>query len=183
MIHPGLEGGLQIVRRTLLQLGFPLSKVQEYADAVRGDYYDSSINTEQERRLLHDLLSASENIGMTWLRLGTNSPLVGQSLAEANLRARVGASVVAIMRGWELITNPELGAILRATDLVGLVGNDEQFDAAQKVLAMLVLNQVTHIVQPRTEASKGHIICIFYKKHFNNRVEIARYTLERRATR
>jgi CPA2 family monovalent cation:H+ antiporter-2 len=45
VIHPELEGGLQIVRRTLLQLGFPLNKVQEYADAVRGDYYDSSINT------------------------------------------------------------------------------------------------------------------------------------------
>ena len=71
MIHPELEGGLQIVRRTLLQLGFPLSKVQEYADVVRSDYYDLSINTEQERQLLHDLLSASDNIGITWLRLGS----------------------------------------------------------------------------------------------------------------
>jgi CPA2 family monovalent cation:H+ antiporter-2 len=124
------------VRRTLLQLGFSLSKVQEYADAVRGDYYDSSINTDQERRLLRDLLSASDNIGMTWLRLGTNSPLVGQSLAEANLRAMAGASVVAIMRDRELITNPEPGAVLRANDLVGLVGNEEQLDAAQKVLDM-----------------------------------------------
>jgi CPA2 family monovalent cation:H+ antiporter-2 len=136
VIHPELEGGLQIVRRTLLQLGFSLSKVQEYADAVRGDYYDSSINTDQERRLLRDLLSASDNIGMTWLRLGTNSPLVGQSLAEANLRAMAGASVVAIMRDRELITNPEPGAVLRANDLVGLVGNEEQLDAAQKVLDM-----------------------------------------------
>jgi len=49
VIHPELEGGLQIVRRTLLELHFPLSKVQEYADAVRGDHYDVSINTEQER--------------------------------------------------------------------------------------------------------------------------------------
>jgi CPA2 family monovalent cation:H+ antiporter-2 len=136
VIHPELEGGLQIVRRTLLQLGFSLSKVQEYSDAVRGDYYDSSINTEQERRLLHDLLSASDNIGMIWLRLGTNSPLVGRSLTEANLRAKAGASVVAIMRGRELITNPEPGAILRANDLLGLVGNEEQLDAAQKILAM-----------------------------------------------
>ena len=42
-------GWLVIVRRTLLQLGFPLSKVQKYADAVRGDYYDTSINTAPER--------------------------------------------------------------------------------------------------------------------------------------
>jgi CPA2 family monovalent cation:H+ antiporter-2 len=134
VIHPELEGGLQILRRTLLQLGFPLSKVQEYADVVRGDYYDLSINTEQERQLLHDLLSASENIGMTWLQLETDNPLVGQSLAKANLRATAGVSVVAIMRDRELITNPEPQAILRANDRVGLIGDAEQLKAAQKVL-------------------------------------------------
>ena len=136
VIHPELEGGLQIVRRTLLQLGFPLNKVQEYADAVRGDYYDSSINTEQERQLLHDLLSASENIGITWLRLEDDNPLVGQSLAKANLRAKAGASVVAIMRNRELITNPEPQTVLRANDLVGLVGDEEQLKAAQQVLTV-----------------------------------------------
>jgi K+:H+ antiporter len=135
VIHPELEGGLQIVRRTLLELDFPLNKVQEYADAVRGDYYDLNVNTEQERQLLHDLLSASENIGITWLRLETNNPLVGRSLAEANLRATSGASVVAIMRDGELITNPEATAVLRANDLVGLLGNEEQLNAVQKVLA------------------------------------------------
>ena len=60
---------------------------------------------------------------------------VGQSLAKANLRATSGASVVAIMRDRELITNPEPQAILRANDLVGLVGNEEQLMAAQKVMA------------------------------------------------
>lgn len=135
VIHPELEGGLQFVRRTLLQLGFPIQKVQEYADAVRGDYYDADINTEQERRLLNDLLTASENIGMMWLQLATNNPLVGQSLVQANLRAVAGASVVAIMRDRKLITNPGPGAILRANDLVSLVGDEDQLDAAQKMMA------------------------------------------------
>lgn len=136
VIHPELEGGLQIVRRTLLQLGFPLGKVQEYADVVRGDYYDLNLNTEHERQLLNDLLSASDNIGIAWLRLRSSNPLVGRTLAEANLRARAGASVVAIMRDRELITNPEPRAVLRANDLVGLVGDEAQLKAAQKVLAM-----------------------------------------------
>jgi CPA2 family monovalent cation:H+ antiporter-2 len=135
VIHPELEGGLQIVRRTLLQLGFPLSKVQEYADLVRGDHYDSSINTEQERLLLHDLLNASDNIGIAWLRLREDSQLVGRSLAEANLRATTGASVVAIMRERELTTNPEPQTVLRAADMVGMIGDEQQLKAAQKVLA------------------------------------------------
>ena len=35
VIHPELEGGLQVVRHTLLRLGFPLREVQNYADVVR----------------------------------------------------------------------------------------------------------------------------------------------------
>lgn len=135
VIHPELEGGLQIVRRTLLQLGFPLSKVQEYSEIVRNDHYDLSINTEQERQLLNDLLSASDNIGITWVRLEADNNLVGHTLAEADLRARTGTSVVAIMRDRELITNPEPQAILRANDLVGLVGDGKQLNIAQEVLA------------------------------------------------
>jgi CPA2 family monovalent cation:H+ antiporter-2 len=138
VIHPELEGGLQIVRRTLLELGFPLSKVQEYEDVVRSDHYDLSIDTEREKQLLHDLLRASDNIGITWLRLGAGNPLAGQTLANANLRARTGASVVAIMRDRELITNPEPQAILRANDLVGLVGDVKQLNMAQEVMAASV---------------------------------------------
>jgi CPA2 family monovalent cation:H+ antiporter-2 len=135
VVHPELEGGLQIVRRTMLHLGFPLNKVQEYEDVVSSDYYDLSIDTEQERQLLRDLLSASDNIGITWLRLGANNTLVGRTLTEANLRAKTGASIVAIMRGRELITNPEPRALLHANDLVGLIGDGKQLNVAQKVLA------------------------------------------------
>jgi CPA2 family monovalent cation:H+ antiporter-2 len=137
VIHPELEGGLQIVRRTLMQLGFPIREVQSYADAVRSDYYDMEINTDGERRFLHDLLNASDNIGITWLRLAANNPLVGWTLAEASLRARAGASVVAIMRTGQLITNPEPQAILKADDLLGIIGDEEQLDAAQEMLSAL----------------------------------------------
>lgn len=135
VIHPELEGGLQIVRRTLLQLGYSLGRVQEYADTVRSDHYDLSINTEQERQLLNDLLSASDNIGIAWVKLEVGSTLVGYTLAEANLRAKTGTSVVAILRDRELITNPEPQAVLCARDLIGLVGEGKQLNAAQEALA------------------------------------------------
>ena len=134
VIHPELEGGLHIVRRTLLQLGFPLSQVQDYADAVRADSYDAGMSTERERRSLQDLLSASDNIEIIWLRLGEDHPLVGQTLAGANLRAKASASVIAIVRDRELIANPVPQSVLRAHDLVGFVGDAEQLRAAQAVL-------------------------------------------------
>lgn len=136
VVHPELEGGLQIVRRTLLQLGFPLSKVQDYEDVVRSDSYDLSINTRQERQLIQDLLTASDNIGITWFRLAASNPLVGHARAQANLRVISGASIVAIIRAGELITNPDPQTVLQANDLLGVIGDDSQLEAAKQMLSI-----------------------------------------------
>jgi CPA2 family monovalent cation:H+ antiporter-2 len=55
VIHPELEGGLEVVRHTLLALGFPALEVQHYTDAVRHDQYDTTISSAAERQSL-DLL-------------------------------------------------------------------------------------------------------------------------------
>ncbi len=136
VIHPELEGGLEIVRHTLLQLGFPPQEIQRYTDAVRQDHYDLQINTEEEHRLLHALLHAAANIEVTWFRLSSENPLVGQTLAEANLRAYTGASVVAIMRNRRLIANPKSITVFEADDRIGFIGDMEQLQAVEQLLTL-----------------------------------------------
>ncbi len=116
IIHSELEGGLEIVRHTLLQLGFPPQEIYRYTDAVRHDHYDAHIDTEEEHRMLHDLLEATSSIEITWLRLAPENPLVGQTLADANLRARTGASVVAILRDKQLMANPKSMTVFETGD-------------------------------------------------------------------
>ena len=82
VIQPELEGGLQIVRRTLLELGYSLRKVQQYTDAVRSDRYNTAINTDEERQFLNELLMASDNIGLSWLPLSDDNVLVGKTLVD-----------------------------------------------------------------------------------------------------
>ncbi len=48
VVQPELEGGLEIMRLTLLTLGFPPEQVQPYTDAVRHDHYEMSITTRDE---------------------------------------------------------------------------------------------------------------------------------------
>ncbi len=134
VIHPELEGGLEIVRHTLLQLGFPLQEIFRYTDAVRHDHYDLQINTEEEHRLLHDLLNAANSIEINWFRLPENNPLVWQTLADANLRAQTGASVVAILREGQLFANPKSITVFQSGDRIGLIGDKEEIDAAGKLL-------------------------------------------------
>ena len=135
VIHPELEGGLEIVRHTLLKLDFPLQEIIRYMDAVRNDHYDMQVNTEEEHRFLHELINAMANIEVIWLRLPTGNPLVGQTLAEANLRARTGASVVAIIRNKQAMANPKSHTVFEAEDRIGFIGDKEQIEAAERLLS------------------------------------------------
>ena len=135
VIHPELEGGLEIVRHTLLQLGYPLQEIYHYTDAVRRDHYDMSLNTEDEHRLLHALVDAVSSIEIRWFRLADGSALIGQTLADANLRVRTGASVIAILRDGQLMANPKSMTVFQAGDRVGLVGDKEEVEAAAGLLS------------------------------------------------
>ena len=59
--------------------------MNQYTDTVRRDSYDLEINTDEEQRLLRDLLDAVGSTEVVWLRLSEGSALVGQTLAGANL--------------------------------------------------------------------------------------------------
>jgi CPA2 family monovalent cation:H+ antiporter-2 len=135
VIHPELEGGLHIVRHLLLQLGFPLREVHRYAEAVRRDHYDLQVNSSEEHRLLHDLLGAMNGIEVTWRSLPGDSPLAGQTLAEADLRARTGASIVAILRDGHLIANPKSQTVFQAGDRIGFIGEGEQIEAVEQAIS------------------------------------------------
>ena len=134
VIHPELEGGLELVRHTLLRLGFPAQEITRYTDAVRRDHYDLEINTAEEHRLLHDLVDAVSSIGIEWFRLPALNPLVGKTLQEANVRARTGASVVAILRGHELMANPKSMTIFQEEDRIGLIGDRDEIEAAARLV-------------------------------------------------
>jgi CPA2 family monovalent cation:H+ antiporter-2 len=103
---------------------------------VRHDHYNLQIDTEAEHRLLHDLLDAANRIEIKWFRLSEQNPLVGQTLAEANLRARTGASVVALMRDNQLIANPKSMTVFQPGDRIGLIGDESEVAAAEKLLTL-----------------------------------------------
>jgi monovalent cation:H+ antiporter-2, CPA2 family len=56
VVRPELEGGVEIVRRTLLQLDLPSAEVQRYADLIRREGLDDADGTSKEiERVLDEL--------------------------------------------------------------------------------------------------------------------------------
>jgi monovalent cation:H+ antiporter-2, CPA2 family len=134
VIHPELEGGLEIVRHTLLRLGYPLREVERYAEAVRRENYYIEINTDEEHRLLHELIDAVHDLEITWIPVTEDSPLVGMTLAQADIRARTGTSVVALHRDGRVVPNPKSQTVFQVGDRLGLIGDEEHIQAAEQVI-------------------------------------------------
>jgi monovalent cation:H+ antiporter-2, CPA2 family len=133
VIHPELEGGLEIMRHTLLFLGVPALQVQEYTDDVRRDQYRMDVSTVGEQKVLAQMMAAVRGMDVAWRRCVAGNPVVGMTLAEANLRRRFGLSLVAIIRGSEIIANPDPSLVLLEGDMVCLLGTKEQLTAADAV--------------------------------------------------
>ncbi len=72
--------------------------------------------------------------GITRLALAVTSPAVGRSLADLDLRARTGATVLAIARGDGGVATPSPTEPLRAGDVLALAGSDEAIAAARAML-------------------------------------------------
>lgn len=135
VIHPELEGGLEVVRHTLMRLDYPPTQVQSYTDAVRRDQYDTSVTSPAEHQVLEQLLHTARGIEIAWRSVPQGSPLIGRSLAEANLRAHTGASVIALIRDQQMLANPKSSTLFHTDDLVGLIGEGRDIAAAERLIA------------------------------------------------
>jgi len=133
-VNPEMEGGLEMLRLTLLALGYSAGQIQQYIDTVRTDTYEGILPGQRGYPALDQLLMATRGVEIAWQPLDGDSPLVGQTLAEANIRSRTGASVVAVLRGGEVITNPGPELRFMAGDLVGLIGERAEVGVAGEML-------------------------------------------------
>ena len=132
VVRPELEGGVEIVRRTLLELQLPGREIQRYTDLVRREGLDESDRPSVERSQgLDDLVKASRDLELGWLVVGDRSPLAGVRIVDASLRQMAGVSVVAISRERAVISNPGPEVVFVPGDRVALIGTPEQVAAAE----------------------------------------------------
>jgi CPA2 family monovalent cation:H+ antiporter-2 len=135
VVRPELEGGVEIVRQTLLGLEFPAYDVQRYAEFVRREGLEVSPAGDDRARVLEDLAQAVGNLEIGWVVVAETSEVAGQSLGAANLRARTGASVVAIGRDRRVTSNPAPTETLAPGDRVAMIGSASDISEARRLLA------------------------------------------------
>lgn len=124
-VQPEFEAALELGRQALVHLGIGASEIQRFSDQVRGELYAPIVGGSDDG-LLDQLRRAAKMIETEWVRLPDESPVVGRGIGELQIRNIVGASVVAVVRGEEVIASPGPEVVFRPGDTAVVLGSREQ---------------------------------------------------------
>jgi CPA2 family monovalent cation:H+ antiporter-2 len=128
------ETSLEVLSLTLRMFDTPGPAIERVVAHFRSNAYQalrSEESSTMQQQLRQSLLSEFD---FESHRLAEEEPAIGQSLRELDLRARTGATLLAVRRNSELTAVPAADFQLQAGDLLILAGNGRQIaDAVQVV--------------------------------------------------
>lgn len=126
VVQPEFEAGLEFTRQALLHLDLPPDRIHRYTDEVRHEHYKPLYKFDSSYKPLAQLQNSARLFQLTWITISPNSPLVGMTLEQSDIRKETGVTVAGILRENRLISNPGPDFILALNDQVGVIGERNQ---------------------------------------------------------
>lgn len=135
VIPEEFETSIEIFAHVLKEFGIPDNIIENQILMVRSGRYGmlrGSPTTARQRSEILQMLDATAT--QTFL-IPTDSPAHGRSMKDLDLRAKSGATVIAIVRSGKPLTNPSPDTHMQHGDVLVLVGSHAQLDTAKALLA------------------------------------------------
>jgi CPA2 family monovalent cation:H+ antiporter-2 len=156
VIQPEFEAALAIGAEILQTLGTPRSTIDSAIDEIRTDRYLSirpELTLASLAQEIRETASATHN---EWLTISANSPLIGMTLASANIRQLTGITVMTIQRNGETIYYPQADTRLADGDRILVVGKRKEVALFQDLLqGNLSITSIQWILLSETSALGG----------------------------
>jgi CPA2 family monovalent cation:H+ antiporter-2 len=130
VIPEELETSVEIVSRVLASYLVPRREIEAFVSEIRSGGYEMWRSPSHEGAAMFELRETLTDVDITPLRVDPHSEIVGQRLADSDLRRLYGVTVLAIRRGDELIPNPGADEVVRAGDVMVVMGLGEEIAAA-----------------------------------------------------
>ncbi len=135
VVQPEFEAALEMGAHLLLKLGDSTYDVQQMVHRYRGGRYRDILPERAEYWGAANLELAIEGLQSHWYVVPEDSPLLGLSLAQAQVRRLTGATVMAIERHKTLSRYPTGDATLEMGDRLLVVGSDKEHAAFAALIA------------------------------------------------
>lgn len=136
VVMPELEAGLEVARQTLMHQDIPANIIQNYLDIERRKQYAVYYENRVDDHTLTQLKTAKNLIEISWVHPSAQSEIVGKTLGELNIRNRVGASIVGVVRNGRFFPNPNADYRIEPDDLIAVMGNPEERLALEKMASL-----------------------------------------------
>jgi CPA2 family monovalent cation:H+ antiporter-2 len=130
VIPEEFETSVEIFARVLHSFDVPRNVILDFVSKVRGDMYEMLRQPRTGRTSVLPIASGFEGITVESLEVRPGSPGVGRTLLELEVRAKTGASVLAIRRGSTAHPNPDPQQQLEVGDVLMVMGSRTALDAA-----------------------------------------------------
>jgi CPA2 family monovalent cation:H+ antiporter-2 len=98
VVQPEFEASLELTSHVLKGYGTPISVVAGEMQQIRNSHYLDLRPERSPAEITRDLKLAIEGLNGKWYTLPVDSPLVGMTIEEANIRWLTGVSLVALQR-------------------------------------------------------------------------------------
>ncbi len=130
VIPEEFETSIEIFARVLQRFGVSRGTIEEQIARIRQRGYEMLRSPSTPQIEMGNLNEAMHKAVTRTVRLGVDSPAVGQTLGELDLRGRTGATVIAVIRDGEPKISPGAQYKLTENDTVLLSGPPDKTDAA-----------------------------------------------------
>jgi len=134
VIPEEFETSIEIFARVLAHYGVAPGETDRLVEQIRASHYQALRGGAPGSDSLRlGTVAGIPQMAVGRIRLASESDLVGKSLAESGLRTRTGALVLSISRGSDNIASPDPQFELAAGDVLVVVGQPGQLEAAREL--------------------------------------------------
>ncbi|HVH11129.1 MAG TPA: cation:proton antiporter [Gemmatimonadales bacterium] len=134
VIPEEFETSIEIFAQVLGHYGVPRGEIEGLVTKIRASHY-AALRGEAQGRVSLAAVAGVPQMAIERIRLAATSPVAGKRLAATGLRSRTGALVLSVVRGDVETANPGAEFRLAAGDVLVLVGQPHQLQAAARLLA------------------------------------------------
>jgi CPA2 family monovalent cation:H+ antiporter-2 len=134
VIPEEFETSIEIFARVLAHYGVPRGDIERLVDEIRSSHYEV-LRSDAAGRLSLEAVAGVPQMAIERMRLSPQSALAGKRLAATGLRSQTGALVLSVVRGDEEVATPGPQFRLVAGDVLVVVGQPHQLQAAARLVA------------------------------------------------
>jgi CPA2 family monovalent cation:H+ antiporter-2 len=135
VIPEEFETSVEIFTRVLMKYMVPIEEIDRFVAEIRSQSYAMFRSLSQKSPRLADLQVHVPEIEIASIKLAPHCPIAGKTLAESELRSRYGITVLAVLRGDQLLANPDSSMQLNEGDILYVIGSADSCTRANRMLA------------------------------------------------